>query len=365
MNWQRRLGLAVLVVVGCTETNPYAGEDGSSSTGPTTGAADDAGPSTSVTASATTPTTASEDESESAEGTSADSVSTTVDTTGPEACPIGTHVCVPAVPEGWLGPVALVEGPTSERDPGCGELYGAEATVAYDDLVAPAAVCTCTCGEPSDTSCDVELARDNSAGCGSPTNTWGVPVNGCVPAVSGSPGSYWQASAPPPDGTCEETATDDVDEAEFDTRVRLCSASERGPGVCEDGGVCSAIPVAPFGEALCVYAEGDLECPADSGYDVRRVVHRDLVDNRGCTTCSCAIEGECTGSVYLLNTTDCSGMTLAGSAAINGACSLVNLGVESAEMSASFEVEASCDPSGGAPEGEAVATDPVTLCCRA
>jgi hypothetical protein len=357
MKLTRRLGVAVLVVVACTEDNPFAGEDTSSST------AAEATTSGSAGADTNTGATQAADSSESAPDPTSDaSTATSMDTTGEAACPIGTHVCVPAVPEGWMGPVSIAEGPTSERDAGCIDAYATDETVAYDDLDAPEAVCTCLCGDPVGSSCDIELVVDNNAGCGSPSDDWVITPNVCLESVAGSPGSYWQATATPPDGTCAEMPSDELPEAEFETRVRLCSASEDGPGVCDDSGVCSPIPVAPFAEELCVYADGELECP--EGYEQQRILYRDIMDTRGCSTCTCGVEGECTGSVYLFGSSACND-DLIGSVSLNGSCLQYNLGATAGELSGTFEVESTCEPSGGVAEGEARGADPVTLCCRA
>jgi hypothetical protein len=354
MNWTRRLGVAVLVVVACTEDNPFAGDDTGSSTADATTSAD-----------TNTGATQSADSSESADDPTTDASTGMATDTGAETtCPIGTHACVPAVPPGFSGPVAVIEGPITERDAGCVGAYAIDATVAYDGLEAPEAVCACECGDPVGEGCDIELVVDDSAGCGTPTDDWIIPTNTCVESVAGAPGSYWQATATPLDGTCAPKPSMDVAEAQFATRVRVCSPSELAPGLCEGSGVCSPIPVAPFEEKLCVYAESEKSCHREDGYEVRRLVYRDFFDTRGCSACTCGIEGECTGGVYLFGSSLCND-DLIGTVSIDGACVQQNLGATAGELTASFEVNATCEPSGGEPEGEALGTHPITLCCRA
>lgn len=353
-----------VVVAGCTEPNPGAvGDDGSSTgTEPTTTDASMTGAT--MTGATMTDPSMTDAEETVGDSTTDDSSATTLDTsTGEPACPIGTHLCLDAVPDGWLGPVALLESPTSERPAACADPFAIESIVAYDDLEAPDADCTCECEAPDDASCDIELVVDNTAGCGSPTDDWIIPTNSCVGTVAGAPGSYWEATATPPDGTCNELASENVAEAEFTARLQLCTQSRPSPGVCDGADLCAPVPVSPFQDRVCIYAEGELECPRDSDYAVRRLVYRDILDTRGCSTCTCGIEGECNGNVFLFGSEGCDD-DVVGGVTIDGACVQVNLGATAGELSASFEVDATCEPSGGTFEGTAVGTDQVTVCCH-
>ncbi len=369
MHSQPGLVVVLCIVAGCTEPNPAADGGGDSSTGSdatTTGATMTGATMTgaTMTDATTTDVTTTDADETIGDPTTEESSATTLDTsTGEPACPIGTHLCLDAVPDGWFGPVALLEFPTSEPPGACADPFAIESIVAYDDLVAPDAECTCDCDAPLGAGCDIELVVDTTAGCGSPTDDWNIPLNSCVGAVAGAPGSYWQATATPPDGTCNENATENVVEAEFAARLQLCTQSRPSPGVCDGGDLCAPVPVSPFEDRVCIYAEGEFECPRDSDYAVHRLVYRDILDTRGCSTCTCGIEGECNGNVFLFGVNDC-GEAPVGGVTIDGACVQVNLGVTAGELSASFEVDATCEPSGGTFEGTAVGSEPVTVCCH-
>jgi len=355
---RRGVALVLATVCGCTEANPFA--DGDTSTSAADGSttlSDSTGPTTMPgdTSSAT-----ATDES-STNGTN----DPTTDTTGETACPLGTHVCVAAAPEGWSGPVALIGDTPEDPEPECAAPFPAAGTVAYGELVAPPADCTCECGNPSGAACVRTIVRDNNAGCGSPTQQWQLAVQDCTKAISGTGSQYWQATTGPITGNCTETATDEVVDAAFAERETLCAADEASAGACTGTDVCTPIPIAPFtADALCIWADGDLECPMDLGYDTRRVLFRDLLDTRGCSGCSCTIAGECTGAVYLFGIDGCDADFVAATLTFDGACQQVASTITAAELTGSWDVDASCQSNGGEPEGAAAGVDPVTICCR-
>ena len=273
--------------------------------------------------------------------------------------------CVALAPDGWAGPVALIDDTPEDPEPTCAGAFPTLQSTAFDGLVAPAADCSCDCAGPSAVECWPTIATDNSAGCGSPTSESVIADADCHAGVNGAAGSYWEATAPSIEGNCTPESGEEIVDAEFGQRHTLCAADEAAIGACPGDEVCTPIPIAPFTvDALCIWAEGDLECPADLGYDTHTLLFRDLLDTRGCSGCSCDVVGECTGSVYLFDSNDCDGMTVVGTVVIDGACGLVSLAVGSAELSANYEIDASCEPVGGEAEGAAAGTEPVTLCCR-
>jgi len=352
---------------GCTEENPAA-DDETGSTSDETGSTT-ASTTMTTSASATLDTTASSTDPGTEESDGSTGTGTTVDDTGPAdsstgepSCGGGTSVCVPAAPEGWEGPAALIDDLPTDPSPGCSGSYGVLIDEAFGMFVAGAQTCDCTCGGPTNPSCDVTLYRDNSAGCGTPTGTYNIGA-GCAAGPTSLANSYWQAEAGPIEATCTPEPVVDIGTPQFMERHTVCASeyvTSEGCGVDE---VCTPIPVAPFAATTCIYVLAEAECPADLGYDVQHDWHLDFADTRSCSECTCGVEGACTGGVTLLADNTCTGPLAEGTASIGGACIQVSSAIESAELSG-FQANATCDPSGGELMGAAMATFPITVCCR-
>ena len=119
-----------------------------------------------------------------------------------------------------------------------------------------------------------------------------------------------------------------------------------------------------FESRVCIWQEGSLECPA-GGYSDRFVRHASEDDDRNCQACTCGSpEGECSGSVVLRSSNDCSGATPSLVVTIGGACSSNVGGTVSSASAGTLSVEnVACEPSVGTAIGEAEPADPYTLCC--
>jgi hypothetical protein len=119
---------------------------------------------------------------------------------------------------------------------------------------------------------------------------------------------------------------------------------------------------------LCVIAEGELSpCPPE--YPARSVLFRDVEDGRGCETCQCSPQegADCLALVTLFVDSSCG--AVAGAVVVSQeetACVDVIDGTALASMEASLllDVPGSCTPAGGAPFGNLIPGDPVTLCCQ-
>jgi hypothetical protein len=354
MACRRLLALALALPYACTEPNPNAGDDGTSdaaSTSVTTGATTSSADGMTTTSATAGPSTSAGDDG----------------TTGSFACPIGTHLCVPVPPPGWSGPAGVIDDTPLDGEAGCADPYGVAQTIGFDALDAPEAVCGCTCDGPSGSvGCtQLELVRDNTAGCGSPTDSWMLSTQACFASPEGIANQYWQATTGGLNsGVCRSVETEEIPPAVFGGRHTLCGASEIETSLCPGDDVCSPIPIAPFAGELCIWKGGDRECPPDIGYDVRRLLFEDvLYDTRECSACICALEGECTGVVYLFGDDGCEGQFAAGTLVFDGACVQVASNVTEVDISG-YDVEASCNPSDSQPLGTVVGTEPLTVCCR-
>lgn len=368
---RRTWACAWILWAACTEPNPSAGDDtgGTDGTTASTTASTTAGTTASTTETTTASTTASTtdpsgdpttDATESADDTVGDS------TTGEVSCGGGTSLCLPAPPMGWDGPVALITNPASDPMPECTAGYGTFVQESFDLLVGGAHDCDCSCdpdtGAPDDAACVVTLRRDNQAGCNGIDGNYPIGTS-CSQSPTSASGAYWRADATPPEGTCSAMPSEMIATPQFTTRLTVCASEYLASEGCEQDSVCAPIPVAPFETTTCIFATGDMECPADLGYDTRLLRYGGFEDTRDCSACTCALEGECVGSIRLFSTSACSDLPVA-SAVVNGNCGQVNFAIESAQRSDPFTVDAQCNPSGGDPIGAATETDPVTLCCR-
>lgn len=352
--------VGALGLVGCTATNPSIPQ-GSTDTGDPDGSsnAEASTTATSATATTTTTTTADPDTTEA----TTDDTTTTVD----DGCPAATHACVDAAPTGWTGPVAVIRDANGRPAPACAAPFDAgEPALAYAELDAPPAECSCTCS-PVDGHCSsVELRLDDDATCTSRVAFGDIVFGPACQATSDFPIS-WMAATPPPidDGACVAEDSSEVPPASFGARHTLCPATlVDDPAACEPGLVCAPVPADPFEGELCIWSSGDLPCPTELGWGARELVHEDIEDSRGCTGCACdEIGGTCTGQVQLWSGPSCNGTMLA-TIDFGGACEQVDAVAGSASV-VSLVQEGSCAaPSGGQPAGQAVLADPITLCCR-
>jgi hypothetical protein len=362
-------------VAGCLTANPALtdssgeteGDDGSTgsdtSGSPTTNPSTTAGPTSSTDPSTTDGTTVDPD---TTVGPDTDDPTTDTETTGPAACGTG-NVCAPEVPAGWAGPVVWAETATEDPQPACPEAYAELAFNAFDDLQAPPAECTCECGEPSGVNCaaiSLELHGSDSSCIGAPDDTFTISASGaCNNGPASSGGRYWEVADPGiSGGECSVMDSVRVPAAGFGETSTVCTGASVDGGECAGSDTCVPVPPKGFEPRLCIWQQGDVECPA-GGYEDRFVRHAEFSDDRNCTTCTCGDpEGDCAGTVRLWTSGSCS-PTSAGNISIGAGCT-VSVGSTQGASAVNLTVEdASCAPSGGVPSGEAEPDDPYTLCC--
>lgn len=364
----RRLIFASLVgVVGCTEPNPNAAESTGSEGGPSSGGdPSSAGttPGTSMTSSPDTTVSGSEDP-DTTVGTTVDPSETTVDptepTTGEPSC---AHECVALPPGDWEGPVAVLHDAPDDPEPACEGAFDTLATTAFANLDAPAASCACDCEDPTGLSCSsVTLEGYPSAGCGGTASDLTV-TGSCTNAVSSTLAS-WRAIATIDAGDCDPIETFSVPAAGFGDRYSACGQASLETTGCEAGTACISTPAAPYDGRLCIWHSGDLQCPADSGYETRTVYYGAFADDRGCESCGCEDpEGSCEGNVGLWGDDNCPGAIVAqvsvGGSCVNAASiDSVRLGADGVDA----PDDAACTPSDSQAVGEAEGVDPITFCC--
>jgi len=404
-----------------TGTEPTTrGTSSSASTnsdGGTTGASATAGMDTTTTTSTTgdesgTTTTGGPSSEGSSSGPESES------STGAEPVTCGDGgVCVPAIPDGWNGPVATRTIGIDEEIPPCGGGVYTDLQVsdAFAGLQGEDYTCDCDCaGQPL--GCEADAALQLSAyppleglsPCTSPNYVYdetivsGAPQAVSIPMADIRGIVLEDEPTPSLTGSCAPNATVEPMPAGFDTRTIACGTFDAVSKGCDDG-LCVPLPTAPYQAGVCVWAEGDLECPA--GFDDRSLYNAEYSDTRDCSTCTCgAPTGACEDQSIRIRGWCEDGICFGGSCGPGGTFPCeeeLNLSIEdlstcgvvgapdfctplcgAGEICASCvaghtlqelrditydagTASASCSPSGGTPEGGVAGIEPTTICCAA
>lgn len=362
-----------MVVLGCLEPNPFQPDtdtDGASSSGGgSTGASTSATATTATTSPTSTSASTTEDPDTtmgaSTDGPTETSVTTDDGTsTGEPTC---AHSCVALPPGDWQGPAAVLHDAPDDPAPDCTGDFTEVSDPVFANLDAPAAMCSCDCDDPEGASCSqVTVTRYSDSGCDDAMPTDWTFGTSCYNTITGAMNLYWQATSTIDAGSCAPNPNFVVPEASWGDRITACSIGSLDPVGCDPGDACVATPAAPYDGRMCIWHDGDQQCPADIGYDVRTVYYGDFADDRDCEACECGdVEGSCDGSVYLFNPSSCSGTPIQ-TLSVGGSCLIAIQGVESADVTAAGltpDASASCSPSDSQATGQAEGIDPVTFCC--
>lgn len=273
--------------------------------------------------------------------------------------------CV-AVPDGWNGPVAVLRTDETDEPPACPDAYPrAAVSDRYADLDAPPAACDCTC-EPADIQCPEHAMlsfHGADAACGSEDVAYPISTS-CNSGPIGQSG-YWHAPlADIEDGSCTPMPIVGVPPPRFYTRWTMC-AGDAIAGDCADDELCVPSP-APFEERLCVWSDGEHDCPNED-FAVRELVWDGVDDQRGCDACTCgAMTGTCGGFLRMWGLNMCPEGGIQDILTIQlGDCESYD--PQSAKLDGDLEPrdDAACPPNDPSPIGEAVPTGTVTVCCSA
>jgi hypothetical protein len=346
---------------GCGGDDSQGDDTDGASSGPTATT-----PTTAVTAStATSVGDEGADGSSGSEGTTADP--DTGSDTGVTNCPSSTHRCVAEPEEGWQGPVRSASSAADEAV-ACGGAYPESTAVAFADITAPASACDCSCEAPVGTTCANTVTlhfHGDSDACSSATPTNITLFEGICNSLQFPfpSNSHWLADpVEASGGACEPLGATATAEASFGTRVTACGGAELGSG-CANGRVCAPRASSENDEGLCVWREGEHGCP--NGYPERSVLFSEIEDTRDCSQCVCSPPvGLCNAATVQLWGGNTCQTLLAGVFTADGECAAGNgNGVVTARYLPG-EPTAFCTPSGGEPQGDAVGTGPITLCCE-
>jgi hypothetical protein len=340
--WRRGLGLGLLLV-GCTEPNPYLSRfqtDTEASTGETSGGV--------------TPTTGGTTVGDPDSGSSGTS----------SACEAAGMACIESAPEGWLGPFAWMERSAEVEPVSCAPPWDQPLVEAFSDIFAPAARCTCECGPYGAGSCgSASVIHYQGAGCmGAVEDSLELsPMCNELAPAWGSLGSFWFEAPVTEGGGCVPVLSAMMQDASFLSRHLAC-----GGGLvsldCGPGRQCASTPGEPFYPRWCIAQLTEADCPAGP-YTERERLYRALEDDRDCEPCSCSPPMQtCLGASAVLSTLDqCmivdTPLVSNGCVEGPGGASFVGIGYSPGAALGQ------CTPSAAVPSGEAAGIEPVTFCC--
>jgi len=310
----------------------------------------------------------------------------------------GAFSCVPMIPAGWNGPVALYDG-SAANAPACNTDFPTAAYSGFAQPMATPAQCNaCTCSAisggtclfapqivvgdapcASDPTCSANLAvSDGWTGtcevqsyfpggqtlCGPGSNcssNTGMPCNVSVSmAATVVTGGTCAAS---PGGVMAK------DPVQWNAVGLACSGASQGGG-CGTDGACLPSTGTAFSAGTCIQQAGEQLCPAPFTHS--HIFYSSAVDTRDCSACGCGapLGQVCSAqvTVYSATTSMCSGTPVA-TLAVDGqpACSnLQGNPTVGAHHASNVNISGgACPSSGGEPTGDATAdsTTAVTFCC--
>ncbi|MEO8183176.1 MAG: hypothetical protein ABI895_30460 [Deltaproteobacteria bacterium] len=250
----------------------------------------------------------------------------------------GSNVCVPSIPGGWQGPLAVSSGGGAAA---CPNEYPVGQGDVNQGLQPGATSCNCGCFV-SGISCRLfsTFLQDyiTPVSCANPPSD-----DDCVTLV--------------PDATCQGLPSENIAPNTWATTQRTCGNAV-STGSCTGG---SCYPAARSFGNVCISQAGDVQCP--SGFPVRSLYFRGIDDRRDCAPCSCALQGDqaCVMHVEICST----GFFTTELHTYNEQSYCMNPGEDGglSVLDQAVVDPGNCDPVGGAATGSATPTNPLTVCC--
>ncbi len=288
------------------------------------------------------------------------------------------YVCIPPVPDGWLGPVAEWQGSTGAA-PDCPPGYdGGSYTDTYGALGAPDASCVCSCVATGQ-ECTASVTIFTDLTCSNPCAS-SLPAGACA-AVTGCPGEQGtlRAETPAPrGGTCVPSVAMSVAPAAWMNPSRICPApaatiGDAGYACPTAGNLCARTPALPFGTRPCIaeiVPDGQIPpatCPVDYP-NGPYLSYSSMSDDRACASCACGKDpdgGTCTGTIALTGTGDDCTPDAGATYAIGSGCGRFSLADPVANITGSYVVVgAQCAITTDTHAvGSAAPTNPVQVVC--
>ena len=257
-----------------------------------------------------------------------DNNDTLVDCQDPK-CQSG-FTCVPVLPAGWSGPLALYAGAGPAPDCLTSGGYPTVKQNANSGLNPGSASCpTCTCDGTTGVGCEASiiLMTDGTCAggpcwggeagllqCGSaPFNNITVP-NGLacslLPTLISSNGAgakgAWMGPLTSTGGVCapKSTGSKTIPTPTWNQTIRACGDGPTTGKGCGTG-KCMPRPAGGFGNSVCIHRVGDQACPAP--FSTKTLAHLNYSDARDCSACACDPPNPlCTGTLTLYTDDLCS-----------------------------------------------------------
>jgi hypothetical protein len=159
---------------------------------------------------------------------------------------------------------------------------------------------------------------------------------------------------------CQAMKSEELPEVQWDASIKSCNLPDV-PQTCgaDDEGVCTPTPAEGFEAGLCIYAQGDLECPAGP-YATKHAYYSGAEDTRDCTNCTCGMGmATCAGSMHVYDALDCGGNQVADVPSTGQCTPAVGVSV-----GLNFTGDSSCPvATPSEPMGTVAATGEFTFCC--
>jgi hypothetical protein len=255
---------------------------------------------------------------------------------GGGTCPL-SELCVPTIPVGWTGPIAVSSLSGASSCPGT---YASSQGSVNSGLQASAASCGCGCGLNT-VSCYLEAQTTGDEF--TPTEVCDLPPDDS------------ECLAARPAVTCDALPSQNILAASWQTTRLTCGGAS--PTTTCGGGTCYP-NAGSFGQT-CISQSGDVSCP--SSFPNRTLYFRSFSDNRSCSACNCFPVGqECQIQMEI-----CATGFFDVTVSSNDDPYCLNSG-EDGGVNVDFSVvlaQGTCSTTGGAAQGSAVPTNPVTICC--
>lgn len=215
--------------------------------------------------------------------------------------------CVPPIPAGWFGPVALWRGSGSDTPPSCTDsgFPSARYPLLYaGDATSPTGGCPdCTCtGAPSAATahCETRVQFFKDSACSSSNQQMigtgekpGYVVGTSCTTINldtsqFTPVLYSHDPAYAVDNSCspQPTGSKSLPPAVWDLTLRACDLPKFGG--C-DQGMCIQRVAGVFDKSVCVYQEAAVDCP-NADFPIQFVYYNSN-DTRDCSDCTCAASG--------------------------------------------------------------------------
>jgi hypothetical protein len=297
-----------------------------------------------------------------------DSGDTTTDApvdASPDAPPVAC-TCVPVVPAGWSGPVAVWEQSGDAAAPTTQNCPTAYPTLAFAGAANPssaAASCQCTCEGP----CTLQVSTYTNNNCGGTHLCATTPVSkSCVPGLGSCMVQTAKITSSVAFTGCDGGVAKSVAPYGWGTIAGACihGGATYVQGPCEAGQICVDTAPTAFTRGLCVYQPGAASCP-DAGYAVGYAYYADAGDSRDCDASACQCTGPTSSSCSASNVTLSSAADCSGGATLGGSCGTPFPLTSSPYIGATITSSAgSCTSAGTAvPVGAVTPSAPTTVCC--